>query len=70
MSLDKNTAFWKYVEERYKGKVHRMERMYDVATFTDMRVVVEFRIPPDEADEMEIYRRINRVLEVIAEGEE
>jgi len=69
-SLDKVSGFWKYVEERYKGKVHRLERMYDVASFTDMRVIVEFRIPVDEADELEAYKRINRVIEVIADGED
>jgi len=68
-SLDKVSGFWKYVEERYKGKVHRMERLYR-PEFIGIEVHVMFRIPEGEADELEIYRRVNRVLEVIADGEE
>ncbi len=68
MSMDKDVAFQKYIEERYKGKVWRLERIRP-PDFTGLRVIVEFRIPEDEADELEIYRRINRVIEVIAEGE-
>jgi hypothetical protein len=69
MGITREQSFLKYVEGKYKGKVHKMERTYSPA-FTGLRVFVEFRIPTDEADEMEMYRRINRVLEVIAEGEE
>lgn len=64
--FSKDTAFTKYVEGKYKGKVHKMERMYSPA-FTGVRVLVEFRIP--DVDELEIFKRINRVLEVIAEGD-
>lgn len=68
MSIDKDAAFQKYVEERYKGKVWRIERIHP-PDFTGLRVIVEFRIPEEEADELEIYRRINRVINVIAEGD-
>jgi hypothetical protein len=68
MSIDRDRAFQKYVEERYKGKVHRMERLYR-PNFTGIEVHITFRIPEGEADELEIYRRVNRVIEVIADGE-
>jgi hypothetical protein len=35
-----------------------------------MIVRVEFHIPADEADELELYRRINKVIHVIAEGDD
>ncbi len=69
MGIGRDRAFQKYVEERYKGKVHRMERLYR-PEFIGIEVHVMFRIPEGEADELEIYRRVNRVLEVIADGEE
>ena len=68
MSLDKDAAFWKYIEERYKGKVYRMERLYR-PEFMGVEVHVMFRIPEGEADEIEMYKRINKVIHVIAEGE-
>lgn len=61
--------FERYAIEKYKGKVHRLERMYD-PRFSDVRVLVEFRIPEHKADEIEIYRRINKVIHVIAEGDD
>jgi hypothetical protein len=69
MGIGRDRAFQKYVEERYKGKVHRMERLYR-PEFIGIEVHVMFRIPEGEADELEMYRRVNRVLEVIADGEE
>lgn len=70
MSLDKNQAFWKHVNERFKGKVHRMERTHDPELFNIVKVYVEFHIPVEEADELEMYRRINKVIHVIAEGDD
>ena len=67
MGIDRDRAFQKYVEERYKGKVHRMERLYR-PEFIGIEVHVMFRIPEGEADELEMYRRINKVIHVIAEG--
>jgi hypothetical protein len=69
MGITREQSFLKYVEERYKGKVRMMERLY-LPSESGMRVVIEFHIPEGEADEIEMYRRIIRVLEVIAEGEE
>ena len=66
--MDKDAAFWKYIEERYKGKVYRMERLYR-PEFMGVEVHVMFRIPEGEADEIEMYKRINKVIHVIAEGE-
>lgn len=68
--FNKDNEFVKYVEGKYKGKVRMMERLY-LPSESGMRVVIEFHIPDSDAvDELEVYRRINRVLEVIAEGEE
>ena len=67
MSTRKEEGFVKYIHERYRGKVHRMERLYR-PEFIGIEVHVMFRIPEGEADELEIYRRINQVIEVIAEG--
>jgi hypothetical protein len=63
------TAFFNYVHERYKGRVHRMERL-NRPEFAGVEMHVMFRIPDGEADELELFRRINRVIEVIAEGED
>lgn len=70
MSLDKDKAFWEHIRERYKGKVYRIERTYDPQRFEVIKVYVAFHIPVNEADELEMYRRINSVLEVIAEGDD
>jgi hypothetical protein len=67
VAITREQSFLKYVEERYKGKVHRMERLHR-PDFIGVDVYVMFRIP--DVDEIEMYRRIIRVLEVIAEGEE
>lgn len=61
------TAFTNYIHERYKGKVHRMERLYR-PDHAGLEVHIMFRIPEGEADELEMFRRINKVIEVIAEG--
>jgi hypothetical protein len=34
-----------------------------------VNVYLEFLMPIDEADELEVYRRIIRVIDVIAEGD-
>jgi hypothetical protein len=62
------TAFSNYVQQRYKGKVHKMERLFSSTEYDTLIVHVEFRIPAEEADELEMFRRINGVIEVIAEG--
>lgn len=62
------TAFSNYIRNRYKGKVHKMERLFSGTEYGTLIVQVEFRIPEDEADEIEMYKRINSVIEVIAEG--
>lgn len=68
-ALRRDQAFQKHIEERYKGKVHRMERLYRPG-FTGIEVHVVFRIPEPESDELEMYRRINKVIHVIAEGDD
>lgn len=68
MSVSRDRAFWEYLHSRYEGKVHRLER-HHTPEFMGLRVLVEFRIPEDDADEIEMYRRINKVIEVIAEGD-
>ncbi len=66
--MSKEEGFLKYIHERYKGKVYRMERLYR-PEFMGIEVHIAFHIPVDEADELEMYRRINKVIHVIAEGE-
>lgn len=67
MSISDDRKFWEYLHSRYNGKVHRIERHHS-PEFMGLRVLVEFRIPEGEGDELEMYRRINKVIEVIAEG--
>lgn len=62
--------FVRYLKDRYKGKIYKIERAYDPQLFNVIKVHVMFHIPIDEADEMEMYRRINSVLRVIAEGDD
>jgi hypothetical protein len=69
MAANHRTAFLSYLQEKYKGKVHRIE-IGGSPYFNDTVVHVEFRIPVDDADELEMYRRINKVIEVIAEGDD
>jgi hypothetical protein len=67
VSGSKEAVFKNYIEERYKGKVYKMERLSN--PMLDVMVVrVEFHIPADEADEIEMYKRIISVIDVIAEG--
>lgn len=61
-------VFCTFVEDRYKGKVHSIERVRR-PDFDGLVVNVAFRLPPD-LDELEIFRRINKVLEVVTEGKE
>lgn len=63
-----DTSFRQFLDKRYKGKVYKIDRQFDPSTFNDMRVIVEFRIPIDGADELEMFRRITKVIDVIAEG--
>jgi hypothetical protein len=44
-----------------------MQRLYR-PEFMGIEVHVIFRIPDGDADELEMYKRINRVIHVIAEG--
>ncbi len=70
MSLPADKSFFRFVEDRYKGKVFRIARSTHLDPTREHIVVqVEFHIPVDEADELEMYKRINRVIEVIADGE-
>lgn len=61
-------AFKNMLRERYKGKVYKINRTFDVELVNIVKVQVEFHIPTDEADELEMYRRIAKVINVIAEG--
>jgi hypothetical protein len=65
--MSKEEGFLKYIHERYKGKVYKMDRLR-YPDYSGLEVHVMFRIPEAEADELEIYRRINTVIQVIAEG--
>jgi hypothetical protein len=63
--------FTKYIEDRYKGKVWRIERSTHVDPTKESLIVrVEFHLPASEVDEIEVYRRINKVIHVIAEGDD
>lgn len=66
MSASRDAAFYEYVQERYKGKVYRIERIHN-PMWAGVEVHVMFRMP-DGIDEIEMYRRINHVIDVIAEG--
>ena len=67
MSVTRDKAFWDYVNDRYKGKVYRIEKSSD-PMYDRLIVRVEFHLPSD-VDEIEVYRRINQVIEVIVDGE-
>jgi hypothetical protein len=60
----------KFVIEKYKGKVKRLAINNDPMLGNAVNVHLEFLIPIDEADELEVYRRIIRVIDVIAEGDD
>lgn len=68
MSMSRDGAFYEYLQNRYKGKIFKIERL--TSPDYDMLVVrVEFHIPIDETDEIGMYKRIISVIEVIAEGD-
>jgi hypothetical protein len=69
VSIDADRTFWEYLHSKYKGKVYKMERLRR-PEFMGLEVHVMFRMPEDGADEIEMYRRINKVIHVIAEGED
>ena len=60
----------KFVIKRYRGKVKRMAINNDPMLGDAVNVYLEFLVPIDEADELEVYRRIIRVIDVIAEGDD
>lgn len=67
--LVSDATFWEYLHSKYKGKVHKIETLRS-PEFMGLRVHVEFIIPDDGADELEMYRRIATVIDVIAEGDD
>lgn len=67
MSLDRDAAFWRHIEQRFKGKVYKLERTND-PMYDEILVRIEIRVPADEADEIEVYKRIIKVIEVVTEG--
>lgn len=70
MAMSAEQVFLQHIQERYEGKVWRIERTTALNSFDEHLIVrVEFHIPVSEADELEMFRRINRVLEVIADGD-
>lgn len=62
-------VFGEHIHQRYAGRVHRLSVNQKIASDA-LHVMVEFVIPFGEADEMEMYRRINKVIHVIAEGDD
>ena len=61
--------FFEMLRDKYKGRVFRIQRSTHIDPSKEHIVVqVEFHIPVSEADEIEMYRRINQVIEVIVEG--
>ncbi len=67
MSTRKEEGFLRYIRERYEGKVHKIERVSN-PMWEGLEVHVMFRFPEHEADELEVYKRIISVIDVIAEG--
>ena len=63
------SIFCEYLEDRYKGRMINLERMRELGS-NDLLVRLEFRIPDDGVDELEMFRRINRVIEVVVEGDD
>lgn len=62
-------AFCAYTENRFKGKVHSIERVRR-PDLDGLEVRLVFHIPAEQGvDEMEVFRRINNVIEVVVEGE-
>lgn len=68
MAMSKEAAFYEHLRGKYKGKVYKIDRLTNPA-YDALIVRVEFHIPADGVDELEIYRRINKVIHVIAEGD-
>ncbi len=62
-------SFAEYVEDRYEGRVLKLEYTYSPYR-GGIAVHVQFHIPDGEGDELEVFRRINKVIEVIAEGDD
>ena len=60
------SMFCEYIEQRYKGRMINLECMRGLSS-NDLIVRLEFRIPDDGVDELEMFRRINRVIEVVVE---
>lgn len=59
-----------YTINKYKGKVNKLAINNDPMLGNSVRVHIEFLVPIDEADELEMYKRILKVIDVIAEGKE
>lgn len=58
-----------YVRNTYKGKVRRMAIENNPLFGDSVNVHLEFLIPLGEADELEIFRRIIQVIDVVVEGD-
>jgi len=61
--------FCEYIERRYKGSMLRLDRRPSVDG-SELVVRLEFRIPNEGVDELEMFKRINRVIEVVVEDAE
>lgn len=62
-------SFHKYLRDKFKGRLIRIEKLNDPHLGV-WKLGLVIRIPEHEvADELEIYSRINKVIQVIAEGE-
>ena len=59
----------RYVIDKYKGRVKRMAIYNDPMLGDSVNVHLEFIVPLGEADELEIYRRIIQVIDVVVEGD-
>ena len=69
MAKTLEAVFLEYINNRYKGKVWRIDRTTSLSGFDEHLIVrVEFHLPVTEVDELEVFKRINKVIEVIAEG--
>lgn len=66
MSASEAVTFQAFIEQRYEGKVYKMERIYR-PDYMGLEVHVMFRIPDDGVDELEMFKRINKVINVIVE---
>jgi hypothetical protein len=66
VSASREAAFYEHLRDKYKGKIYKIERTND-PMYDKLIVRVEFHIPAD-VDEIEMYKRIISVIDVIAEG--